>query len=187
MARARTPHLAGIKTQCSRFDALRRFQPLPGAIRWQKLRPSRAGSLILYRSERPLFPALTSRIISSPMRWALAENVIIFIPSRCGSKTTSGLIQRSHCAAGPGASKSAISSAVRPALATQHWRRRARTAGVDVELPLRIGTADVAVGGIRVIRDDRHGGCSPQTAGKRFAFTLRAGSRRDKRAATAYR
>jgi hypothetical protein len=71
MARARTPRLAGIKTQCSRFDALRRFQPYPGAIRSHKLRPSRAGSLILYRSERPLpdwFPALTSRMMSSPMR-----------------------------------------------------------------------------------------------------------------------
>jgi putative SOS response-associated peptidase YedK len=80
MARAKTQRLAGIKTQCSRFDALRRFQPYPGAIRSHKLRPSRAGSLILYRSERPLpdwFPALTSRMMSSPMGWALAESVII--------------------------------------------------------------------------------------------------------------
>ena len=83
MARARTLRLAGIKTQCSCFDALRRFQHYPGAIRSHKLRPSRAGSLILYRSERPLpdwLPALTSRMMSSPMRWALAESVIIFIP-----------------------------------------------------------------------------------------------------------
>ena len=86
MAPATIPRLAGIKTQCSRFDALRRFQPYPGAIRSHKLRPSRAGSLILYRSERPLpdwLPALTSRMMLSPMRWALAESVIIFIPSSC--------------------------------------------------------------------------------------------------------
>ena len=70
MARVRTPRLAGIKTQCSCFDALRRFQPYRGAICSHKLRHSRAGSLILYRSERPLsdrFPALTSRMMSSPM------------------------------------------------------------------------------------------------------------------------
>ena len=33
MARARTPRLHGIESQCSRFDAVRGFQPYPGAIR----------------------------------------------------------------------------------------------------------------------------------------------------------
>ena len=43
-----------------------------------------------------------------------------------GRSHESGLIQGSHCVAGPGASKSAISSAARPAFATRRWRRRVR-------------------------------------------------------------